>query len=102
MTTPTRPAPAGEPQRFTGLDGRRKVHWTQRYKSKETASAFNALFPIGTTVIFNGMRSCTESPAACNRFWEAAVFIKGVEEPVRLEQLEVPGYVQVKKKRGQA
>lgn len=84
---------SGQAKQFAGLKSRRKIHWLQRKRSAETSASFNALCPVGTRVIYHGVETWTECPAACNANWEPAVFVHGIEEPVELLHLEIPGIV---------
>lgn len=75
------------------IKARKKIHWLDRKRSAETAKSFNALVPVGTACTYQGLPTYTECPAASNGDWQAAVFVHGVEEPVLLILLDVPGVV---------
>jgi len=53
---------------------------------------WNELFPIGTEVHLGGVLHKTESHASLGMRKVPVVFIDGVEEPVPLAMLQVPGY----------
>lgn len=72
---------------------RRKVHWMTSRRNLETVRNWDRAFPIGTKCIHNGVETYTESHAAQDNYGEPVVFIHGVEEPVMLIALTVPGFV---------
>lgn len=78
---------------------RKKIHWASRLSSARLARDFNERFPIGTIVIYDGVRRRTECPAASNELWEPAVFLEGVECPVQLALIDIPDEARPKKPR---
>lgn len=54
--------------------------------------AWNAVFPPGTVVEWQGRTVKTWSPAGLGIKSEPSVFLEGVEEPVALNSLTVPGW----------
>lgn len=53
------------------------------------------MFPPGTEVVFDGATRLTDSPAALGAKSEAVVFLEGIEFPVPLDRLTVPGWERV-------
>ncbi len=70
-----------------------------RILAEEACRKWSENFRIGQDVIFEGKPHKTESHAGSNYKGQPCVFISGVEEPVPLDRLEVPGWVRSNKKR---
>jgi hypothetical protein len=71
------------------MTGRKNIHWAHRLSSARVAKKWNERHPIGTRVVFQGIATRTECPAASNADWEPAVFLQGIEAPAPLAQLDV-------------
>ncbi len=68
-------------------------------KARQTVVLWDQKFPIGTKVIYEGEQHFTESHAGIGLKGEASVFISGVETPVPIGRLDVPGYTRTTGKR---
>lgn len=84
---------AQPPEKFSGLKTRKKIHWRTRLASKQTICSFDACCPIGTTVLYAGRESRTQSHGGMGCESEPVVFIEGVETPVPIGLLVIPGVV---------
>jgi hypothetical protein len=69
-----------------------------RIRAVETCRNWNEVFPIGTEVIFEGTKLKTWSHAGLGPKYKASVFLDGIEEPIPLSRLQVPGYEATRKK----
>lgn len=70
-------------------------HPANRIRAIESCRNWNALFPPGTEVTFDGRQARTWSPAGLGARDEPVIFLDGIEEPVPLGRCEVPGWVKV-------
>jgi hypothetical protein len=69
-----------------------------RIRAVETCRNWNQAFKIGTEVIFDGTKLKTWSHAGLGPKNEACVFLDGVEEPIPITRLQVPGWETTRKK----
>jgi len=58
----------------------------------QTIRNWNTVFPPGTIVEYHGKRLKTWSPAGMGQKYEPSVFLVGIEEPIPLNLLTVPGW----------
>ncbi len=63
-----------------------------RIRAVETVRNWNANFPPGTVVIFEGTKCKTSGPAGLGLRDEPSVFLDEHELPIPLVRLDVPGY----------
>lgn len=68
------------------------VSTISRLRCQESVRNWDSLFPIGTMVEYQGRKCKTESHAGAGDRWTPSVFIEGVEAPVPISSLTVPGY----------
>lgn len=65
---------------------------SNRVRALQYVRNWNEAFRPGQTVVFEGKPHKTESPAGLGLKDVPAVFINGVQEPVPLDRLDVPGW----------
>lgn len=61
-------------------------------RAKQSVLNFDELFPIGTNVVHQGRECVTESHAGIIGKDTAGVFVSGIEIPVPIASLEIPGW----------
>lgn len=74
-------------------------HPANRIRALENVRNWNAHFPRGTLVMYEGRECKTDSVAALGARDQPGVWLVGFEELVPLDRLEVPGWVRTNKKK---
>lgn len=62
-------------------------------RAGQTIRNWNAAFPVGTAVEYQGKTLKTWSPAGMGQKYEPSVFLVGIQEPIPLIMLTVAGWV---------
>lgn len=70
-----------------------------RLRAQQAVRNWNECFGVGTPVVFEGQPAKTWSHAGLGQRFEPVVFLVGVEEPVPLDRLEVPGWERTGKRK---
>lgn len=61
-------------------------------RAGQTIRNWNAVFPVGTVVEYQGQKQKTWSPAGMGQKFEPSVFLVGIQESIPLNLLTVPGW----------
>ncbi len=62
---------------------------------KRTVRDWDSKFPIGTEVIYAGRTYRTWSHAGIGKRGQPSVFLDGIQEPIPIAAIHVPGYVSI-------
>jgi hypothetical protein len=65
---------------------------SNKVRATETVRNWNAAFPIGTAVEFEGRAARTWSHAGLGSRDEPVVYLENIQEPIPLSRLTVPGW----------